>query len=191
MIAEGTFRLDLFYRIGGVTIRLPTLGERVEDIPLLAALALKQFAERHGQPIKRISDEAIKFLQNQRWPGNVRQLMHTVERAAIFGESDLIKPADFGLMEPEPVETWQHPFLADSGGSPGPGLQTSPSDSMRVSSAVEQVEETMIRQALTRNYGNKKRVAMELGISRSYLYKRLAQMGLGPESDCATADQKI
>ena len=190
MIAEGTFRLDLFYRIGGVTIRLPALGERLEDIPLLAALALKQFAERHGQSTKTISDEAIKFLQNQRWPGNVRQLMHTVERAAIFGESEIIGPADFGLTEPELVETWQHPFLAVAGDSSVPGLLTRPKESMRVSSAVEQVEETMIRQALTRNYGNKKRVAIELGISRSYLYKRLAQMGLGPESDCLTADQK-
>ena len=191
MIAEGTFRLDLFYRIGGVTIRLPTLEERVEDIALIAALALKQFAERHGQPTKRISDEAIKFLQSQRWPGNVRQLMHTVERAAIFGESETIRPADFGLTEPEPVETWQHPFLADSGADPKAGLQTSPNDSMRVSNAVEQVEEAMIRQALTRHYGNKKRVALALGISRSYLYKRLAQMGLGPDSDDAATDQKI
>ena len=190
MIAEGTFRLDLFYRIGGVTIRLPALGERLEDIPLLAALALKQFAERHGQSTKTISDEAIKFLQNQRWPGNVRQLMHTVERAAIFSESEIIGPADFGLTESELVETRQHPFIADIGDSPAAGLQTGPKESMRVSSAVEQVEETMIRQALTRNYGNKKRVAIELGISRSYLYKRLAQMGLGPESDCVIADQK-
>ena len=183
MIADGTFRLDLFYRIGAVTIRLPALRERLEDIALLANLALEQFAERHGQRPKRLSEEAIEFLQKQRWPGNVRQLMHTVERAAIFGESDLIGPADFGLMESQSVETWQEQPLADPGDGAMPRPQTVIMESMRVSSAVGQMEEQMIRQALTRNQGNKKRVAAELGISRSYLYKRLAQFGLGPASD--------
>lgn len=190
MIAEGTFRLDLFYRIGAVTIRLPALRERLHDIPLLAALALKQFAERHGIRPKMLSDEALEFLQSQSWPGNVRQLMHTVERAAIFSESELIGPADFGLMESEPAETWQEPPLIDPGDGAAPGPQTGIMKSMRVSSAIEQVEEQMIHQALTRNDGNKKRVAAELGISRSYLYKRLAQMGLGPASDCAIDEPK-
>lgn len=184
MIAEGTFRLDLFYRISAVTIRLPSLRERLEDIGLLANLALTQFAQRHGQRQKRLSDEAIEFLQKQRWPGNVRQLMHAVERAAIFGESELIGPADFGLMEPDSVKTWQEPVLADPDGGTAPGAQMGIMKSTRVSNAIEQMEEQMIRQALTRNGGNKKRVAAELGISRSYLYKRLAQMGLGPVSDC-------
>jgi transcriptional regulator with PAS, ATPase and Fis domain len=90
MIADGSFRLDLFYRIGGVTIRLPALRERLEDIPLLADLALQQFAERHHQKAKVLSQEAVVFLKNQIWPGNVRQLMHVVERAAIFSESEVI-----------------------------------------------------------------------------------------------------
>lgn len=183
MIAEGTFRLDLFYRIGAVTIRLPALRERLEDIPLLADLALKQFAERHGHRPKTLSDEALKFLQNQRWPGNVRQLMHTVERAAIFSESELIGPADFGLLDSLPVELGRESPLVDPRDDVASETQTGIMESMRVSSAVEQVEEQMIRQALTRNHGNKKQVAAELGISRSYLYKRLAQMGLGPASD--------
>ena len=104
MIADGTFRLDLFYRIGAVTIRLPALRERLEDIPLLAELALNQFAERHGIRPKRLSAEALEFLRSQRWPGNVRQLMHMVERAAIFGEADVIRPVDFGLIESEVSE---------------------------------------------------------------------------------------
>ena len=108
MIAEGTFRLDLFYRIGGVTIRLPALRERLEDIPLLADLALKQFAERHGQRAEEaFAPRRVAFLQGQRWPGNVRQLMHTVERAAIFSESDVIEPDDFGIIDLEPGETLQ------------------------------------------------------------------------------------
>ena len=181
MIADGTFRLDLFYRIGGVTIRMPSLGERLEDVSLLADLALKHFAERHRQRPKKLSDEAVVFLQSQRWPGNVRQLMHTVERAAIFGDTEVIGPADFGIIDAEPADgLFPAPVAAEE--PTGSQTETPAVDSMRVSSAVGQVEEQMIRQAMTKFHGNKKRVATELGISRSYLYKRLAQMGLGNES---------
>jgi transcriptional regulator with PAS, ATPase and Fis domain len=181
MIAEGTFRLDLFYRIGGVTIRLPALRERLEDIPLLAELALRQFAERHGQRPKRLSAEAVEFLQAQRWPGNVRQLMHTVERATIFSDSDVITPSDFGLIDMEASEVERGVAAIDL--DEVPAAAGSGAEPMRVSSAVEQVEEKLIREALVRFNGNKRRVATELGISRSYLYKRLAQMGLGSSSE--------
>lgn len=182
MIADGSFRLDLFYRIGGVTIRLPSLRERLEDIPLLVDLALKQFADRHGQRAKKLSADAVSYLQGQRWPGNVRQLMHTVERAAIFGDSDVIEPSDFGIIDMEPGDTLPAPMAEPADSAPIP-LGAGPQEHTRVSSAVEQVEEQMIRQAMTKFNGNKKRVAAELGISRSYLYKRLAQMGFGAESE--------
>jgi transcriptional regulator with PAS, ATPase and Fis domain len=181
MIAEGSFRLDLFYRIGAVTIRLPALRDRLEDIPLLAELALNQFAERHGQRPKRLSAEALEFLRTQRWPGNVRQLMHLVERAAIFSESDAIGTADFGLTEPEVSEMSREALLTDpQDAALEPGRSSL--EPTRVSSAVEQVEAQLIRQAMARYHGNKKRVAAELGISRSYLYKRLAQMGFSPDT---------
>lgn len=173
MIADGTFRLDLFYRIGTVTIRLPSLRERLEDIPLLAELALRQFAERHGQHLKRLSDKALDFLQSQRWPGNVRQLMHTVERAVIFSESEIIEPADFGFTD-----------LGFSGSSDlGEGVTSGYAEPVPVGPAVDRLEEQLIRQAMTKFHGNKKRVADELRISRSYLYKRLSQMGFGSEAD--------
>ncbi|MCO1367012.1 sigma-54 interaction domain-containing protein [Burkholderia multivorans] len=177
MIEEGTFRLDLFYRIGAVVIRMPTLRERLDDIPLLAGLALRNFAERHGQQPKTLSDAALAFLAEQSWPGNVRQLMHVVERAAIFSESDVIEAEDFGLTEPAGMDI---PVRVPTHGVAG--RLTAPiasPDTMRVSSAVEQVEEQMIRKAMAQFDGNKKRVASSLGISRSYLYKRLAQMGMG------------
>lgn len=180
MIADGSFRLDLFYRIGGVTIRLPALRERLDDIPMLADLALKQFADRHAQRQKRLSDEAMVYLQSQTWPGNVRQLMHMVERAAIFCESDLITPVDFGIIEGE-MSAGLQPPARKSGETPTTLPVASAGEPMSVSNAVGQVEEQLIRQAMSRLHGNKKRVAAELGISRSYLYKRLAQMGLGSD----------
>jgi transcriptional regulator with PAS, ATPase and Fis domain len=180
MIAEGSFRLDLFYRIGGVTIRLPALRERLEDIPLLVDLALQQFADRHRQRAKKLSEAAILFLQSQRWPGNVRQLIHTVERAVIFSDSDMIEPSDFGTIDLAPDETLPAPSAEPTDSAPIP-LGSGPQEHTLVSSAVEQVEAQMIRQAMTKFNGNKKRVALELGISRSYLYKRLAQIGFGAD----------
>jgi transcriptional regulator with PAS, ATPase and Fis domain len=177
MIDEGTFRLDLFYRIGAVVIRLPALRERLDDIPLLADLALKNFAERHGQQPKKMAVEAIEFLKGQSWPGNVRQLMHTVERAAIFSESEVITAADFGQIESAGAEP---PMLTSARSYLNPERKQSQpvmSESVSVSSAVEQVEEQLIRKAMMQYDGNKKRVASILGISRSYLYKRLGQMG--------------
>ncbi len=181
MIGEGTFRLDLFYRIGAVTIRLPALRERLEDIASLADLALKQFADRHGQRPKRLSDEAVVFLQSQRWPGNVRQLMHAVERASIFCESEIIGPADFGLAQSEPDGLTRAPLLDQPDGE-GSGRKST-IEITRVSSAVERVEGQLIRKAMARWQGNKKRVAEELGISRSYLYKRLAKIGLATDAE--------
>lgn len=176
MIAEGTFRLDLFYRIGGVTIHLPSLEERLEDVPQLAEMALQQFAERHHQPPKRVSAEGLAFLQSQRWPGNVRQLIHAMERAAIFSDSDEKGPSDFGIFESANLVT---AIDSQQGATfPVTGRSAPPQEPMRVSSADEQVEEQLIRGAMTRFRGNKKRVAEELGISRSYLYKRLAQISI-------------
>jgi len=150
LIEEGRFRLDLFYRVSAVTILLPPLRDRLEDIPALARQALKRFAQRHGVAVRRLSTAAIQVLQQHDWPGNVRQLMHVVERAAIFADTDPIGPADFDLQ-----------------------TSTKPDS---VSESLTRVEENLIRAALQRCGGNKKRAAAELGISRSYLYKRLAAL---------------
>src|SRR5258706_9138104 len=146
MIAEGSFRLDLFYRIGGVSVRLPALRERLEDIPLLADLALKQFAERHRQRPKRLSDPALEFLRNQRWPGNVRQLMHVIERPTTFCESDRIEADDFGFLEPAPSDEAREREVLPGDSRFGDIAHGATPEQTRVSSAVGQVEEQLIRQ---------------------------------------------
>jgi transcriptional regulator with PAS, ATPase and Fis domain len=158
MIAEGSFRLDLFYRIGGVTIRLPALRERSGGHPA----AGRSGAEAVRRAAMAAREEALRSRRlvpaGQRWPGNVRQLMHTVERAAIFSDSDVIEPSDFGTIDLEPGETLPsaqrraHRQRADP-------PRAGPQEHTLVSSAVEQVEEQMIRQAMTKFNGNKKRVA--------------------------------
>ena len=181
MIEEGTFRLDLFYRISAVTIRMPALRERREDIPLLADLALRNFASRHGLQPKKMSADALLFLHGLDWPGNVRQLIHTVERAAIFSESDVIEPPDFGLLDDTLDEAQEPPSPSLITDSVVEALRTEPLDggsmeTLGVRRAVGEVEEQLIRAAMVKCRGNKKQAAAELGISRSYLYKRLGEL---------------
>ncbi len=173
MVDVGTFRLDLFYRISAVTLQLPPLRERLDDIELLANQALYDFSIRHSTKLKTLAPGVVPFLQQQSWPGNVRQLMHTVESAAIFADSDVITIDDFQPLGRAPSTEATSAYPGDSSERAAPG--TPPSS---VREATVQVEEQLIRDAMQRFGRNKVRVASELGISRSYLYKRLASMNL-------------
>ncbi|KER67916.1 Fis family transcriptional regulator [Burkholderia cepacia] len=168
MIASSSFRLDLFYRISAVTLRLPALRERLDDIPELADTFLEAFAIRHGAPKKSIADSAIHFLQSREWPGNIRQLQHAVERAAIFCDGPVLSIADFGSLEGAVQSRLAEP-ITEALPMPNKGA-------VDMREAKERVESELIRDAMRRTGGNKKRVAEELGISRSYLYKRLSMM---------------
>jgi transcriptional regulator with PAS, ATPase and Fis domain len=174
LVQEGRFRLDLFYRVSPIILRVPSLADRLEDIPLLVQHFLREIADRHGRQVPKIDDGVLKFLMNLPWPGNVRQLRHEVERAFVFAEHDQLllqdfprfdhasAPADAVPEELTPAET-----QAETP-APGGNLETS----------LKQYEEDLIKGAMTQFKGNKKRVARELGISRSYLYKRLKEVGL-------------
>jgi len=167
MIAENTFRLDLFYRISAVTLSLPPLRDRLEDIPELVETFLADFAKRQGVAKKTFDDSVIRYLQSCSWPGNVRQLQHAVERAAIFSDGNTLSVASLGDLEritAGDTERSPHAF------TPAP---TSASARLDVWEAKQRVELDLIAEALERMHGNKKRVAEELGISRSYLYKQL------------------
>ena len=177
MIDHGSFRLDLFYRISAVTLHLPPLRERLDDIELLANLALYDFSIRNSTKRKHFAPDVVPYLQGQSWPGNVRQLMHVVESAAIFSDSDAVTVDEFrALTRPgDSVEIstapWDVPLSHEA-------ARSAPS----VRNTLSQVEEQLIRNAMKQFEGNKKRVALELGISRSYLYKKLEAMGLKSSS---------
>jgi PAS domain S-box-containing protein len=171
MIDKGEFRLDLFYRLSVVTLHLPPLRERLEDIPLLANQALYDFALKNSTKQKSLAPDVIPYLQQQSWPGNVRQLMHAVESASIFADSDVVTIDEFrALLKRSPTVEIAGtedtlPVASTSAGPPS------------VRDTLGQVEEQLIRNAMKQFDGNKKRMAEELGISRSYLYKKLALMG--------------
>ena len=163
------FRLDLYYRISGVVLHVPALSERPDDIPLLVRHFLASHAERHGGAPKRVGPEVLRYLRERSWPGNVRQLRHEVQMAAVFADGPEISVSDF-----RPVR--------EPGAVPAPTTST-PSSGQTISRAVAETELSLIKEALERHGGNKKRVAAELGISRSYLYKRLREIDGGPERD--------
>ena len=203
MIDAGRFRLDLFYRISTVTLRVPPLRERLEDIPLLVEAELVQFAARHGTAPKRLATGVIEYLQSLSWPGNVRQLQHVVARAAIFAEGDTLQVDDFapgseaqswpgGIAPTHGTGTGLGPAMGASAslspGKPGGASVAAARGAPRdMHAARDSVESDLIREAMLRLGGNKKKVAEHLGISRSYLYKKLARMA-GESSDPPAPD---
>ncbi|MFT3800174.1 MAG: sigma-54 dependent transcriptional regulator [Burkholderiaceae bacterium] len=178
MIHDNQFRLDLYYRISGVTLRMPSLRERLEDIPELVPSFLAGFARRNGATPKSIDPKVFDFLKEQPWPGNVRQLLHEVERAAIFCDGPTIRIADFKRIETAPGHQGVAAASAPSAPSASTGVAATPAPAsgraQGVREARDELELSMIREALIRHNGNKKKVAEELGISRTYLYKRLS-----------------
>jgi PAS domain S-box-containing protein len=179
LVAEGKFRLDLYYRISAILIEVPPLRKRISDIPDLAQHFLTEIAERHARPAPKFTTEAIGYLMEQRWPGNVRQLRHEVERAFVFAEDGMITAAGLAqygdawdqeeTSEPEPIG----PVRLDN-----VSISNAPLGPTTMQHAIAQLESDVVKQSMARHKGNKKRVAAELGISRSYLYKVIGLHGI-------------
>ena len=163
LISEEAFRADLYFRINGVTLQVPPLRARASDIPLLARHFVQRVAPRIGSSVRRIQPKALDLLQSLSWPGNVRQLHHEVQRAMIFADGTELTLASFRALE-EQQEAPARTVVAPA------------ASATTIRDTIGNVEFSLIREALQRHKGNKKRVAEELGISRSYLYKKLAQM---------------
>lgn len=163
LISNERFRLDFYYRISPIVLNVPPLRERITDIPILIGKFISEFCSRHRVTVPEIDGEIYLYLAEQQWPGNIRQLRHEVERAVIFCNNNRLRISDFKR--------------SDSGHS-STSIRTEEMSKVTTASglqnAVAYVEDSLIREALVRNQGNKKRAAKELGISRSYLYKKLS-----------------
>ena len=153
MVAEGTFREDLFYRLNTVSIEVPPLRERGEDVVELAEHFLKIYSLRYDKAGMRLNTGAIDRLRGYTWPGNIRELRHTMEKAAILGDSEILGPRDLYLFETADP-------LAD--------------DSLRL----EDVEKKAILQVIEKCRGNHSRAAAMLNISRTTLYAKLKKYGI-------------
>jgi DNA-binding NtrC family response regulator len=156
MVARNEFRQDLLYRMNTVEIHLPALQERREDIPLLVDHFLTMFARKYAKGITGINAPALKKLQKYKWPGNIRELRHTLERAIILAEAAMLQPSDFLFPESE----------KDAEGVVFDNYN------------LEDVEKTVIRKALSKHEGNVSHAAKELGLTRTSLYRRMEKYGL-------------
>ena len=157
-IEEGRFREDLYYRLGVVTISLPPLRDRGEDVLLLANALLRRYADENKQKIKGFTPPAIRTLQEYNWPGNIRELENRVKRAVIMAEGPRVTPVDLELASK---------FSKYEGG----GLKD----------AREALEKDFIKKALMRNKGNVTKAAEELGISRPTIYEMMEKLGIKNE----------
>ena len=161
MVSERTFREDLFYRINLITVKLPSLRERREDIPLLARHFADRQAELNGLPRTEFSADALNFLSRLPYPGNIRELKNLVERTILVSGKSTLDASDFDaqyLRPNEPVKASDASSLA--------GM------------TLDEIERQTILQALDRHKGNLSQVAMTLGISRAALYRRLEKFNI-------------
>ena len=160
-VQKGRFREDLYFRINVVTIRLPPLRQRPEDISLLIDHFLTKYAQREGRPEAGVADDAMELLRAYGWPGNVRELENVVERALALSKSGIILPSDL------PVE------LRAEGGRPGGPAALSASNLVDDRPTLAELEQRYISLVLQQEGGNKKRAAEILGIDRRTLYRTL------------------
>ena len=154
MVKEGSFRMDLLYRINTIQVELPPLREREGDILLLASWFLQLFSQRYRKAGMKMDESAETALKNWRWPGNVRELQHCIERAVILAEGKSITAGDFQF-------------------NPG---SVSPATSFEGS--MDEVESRLISYAIQKQNGNLSAVASRLGISRQTLYNKMKKYGL-------------
>ncbi len=151
MVEDGRFREDLWFRLNVVRVHIPALRERREDVPLLARHFLHRYNQRYGQEVK-LTESGVKTMQEQLWPGNVRQLQHLIERLTILSPSSRIdcEAVHDAVREMEP---------RDQGGE-----------------SLADTEAEQIRRVLAATGGNKSRAAQILGIERKTLYRKLERM---------------
>jgi DNA-binding NtrC family response regulator len=165
MVAEGSFRQDLFYRVNVMNIASPALRQHAEDIPQLVHHFLRQYSEMYRKPVESIEPEALAHLQRYGWPGNVRELENAMQRAIIMAEEYSIGPGDL----PDPIREQGLPDF--EGDLPDGSFER----------LVRDYKFKLASEAVQQCNGNKTMAALSLSISRAYLHRLLRQPGASPE----------
>ncbi|QMU30043.1 sigma-54-dependent transcriptional regulator [Adhaeribacter radiodurans] len=161
MVAQGKFREDLFYRINLITVKLPALRERPQDIPLLVKHFLQNLQKTYHRPSLQISETALRYLAQQPLPGNIRELKNLVERTVLVSGKDYLDIADFQGQQPRNLKKAENQVMT------GLGMMT-----------LEEMEAVLIRQSMEQHKGNISKVAKSLGLSRGALYRRLEKFDI-------------
>ncbi|PJA26740.1 MAG: hypothetical protein CO189_09185 [candidate division Zixibacteria bacterium CG_4_9_14_3_um_filter_46_8] len=162
-IEEGLFRDDLFYRLNEITIKVPSLRSRKEDIPLLVDHFIRRYNALYEKEVRSISSRAMKILMDYDWPGNVRQLENLIKQIVVRNDESIAYTSLEAVESPPPIR--QTPHIPEVG-------ETGYSLKKRVSNAIEFEEKTVIKEVLNKTNWNRRKAADLLGISyRSLLYK--------------------
>jgi len=151
MVKEGLFREDLLYRINTIHIEVPPLRERGDDISILTDFFLKKFASKYSKPDIRINQHAQEKLVKYSWPGNIRELQHTIEKAVILSDDNILKPEDFFMRQV---------------------LSGKPEEA----ATLDEMERHMIQQAIEKHSGNLSAAADQLGITRQTIYNKIKKL---------------
>lgn len=159
LVAEGSFREDLYYLLNVITVEIPPLRERKDDLPELVYLFAQEFGKKHGKEIKEIDPQLMVAFLNYPWPGNIRELRNVIERLVVLSEGSTLTPdhLPLSLKNPVPVEA-------------GP--------SSHLSEMTERAERQLILDTLKETGGNKTKAAKLLGIPRSTLYYKMKALKL-------------
>jgi len=158
-MAQGTFREDLYFRLNVITLKMPPLRDRREDIPLLQEHFLRRFATETKRRVRRVSAEATRLFMLYDWPGNVRELENTIERAVVLGQEDEIVPDDL------PAHILEHAMK-----------ETEPDETFH--GQVRQMKAGLIRDALHRAGGHQRKAAELLGLNPTYLSRLIRSLGV-------------
>jgi DNA-binding NtrC family response regulator len=145
----------LLFRLNTIELKLPPLRERREDIPALAAHFLTRQSTRYGKQLAGFDQSAMQTLMDHLWPGNIRELEHTIERAVLLANGDVVRASDLALNERDSTGAQRLEELT-----------------------LSEAERTLIQKALARFDGNVSHAAKALGVSRSALYRRMSAHGL-------------
>ena len=171
LVAEGRFREDLYYRLNVLTITLPPLSERIEDLPLLVEYFLRRFNAENGKRVEQVAPEVMQRFLGYEWPGNVRQLENVIERGVVLARGPVITE---DLLPPE--------LERGAGSAPGArgGLEA-----CDLGRAVARFERELIEAALQRAGGVQKRAASLLGVKPTTLHEKLKRLGLRADPERA------
>jgi DNA-binding NtrC family response regulator len=176
LMAEQRFREDLFYRLNVITIPLPPLRRRREDIPLLIAHFLEKYSEENKRKVKEVTPDAMRILMDHTWPGNVRELENTIERAVVLCTGDRITPELLPDYLRYPVNTEQPAMIV-------------PTEGLSLKDAVSRYERAMILQSLEMANGVQKRAAELLQVKPSTLNEMMKRLGIHARSNAALEDE--
>lgn len=153
MVQEGLFREDLLYRINTIQIEVPPLRERENDVLVLADFFLKRYTSKYNKQNLKINQQAQEKLLKYQWPGNIRELQHTIEKAVILSDNNVLKPEDFFM---RPIQSAKN---------------------ITPEMTLEEMERRMINLAIEKNNGNLSAAADQLGITRQTLYNKMKKTG--------------